>query len=160
MKTVSVILTLAVASVGRAAEDTATSGTIRASRKASNGNLDVRYPVEKKKERNLLSENQRKMHEDAFERHLTNKNAPGNDAADTVEKKDTKTAERKLFKSKTGLSKLMYDDGYNAIRTGGSVSPQGWLDDDDMSTGWGGKHTKSMTAIFLIGNPLQNPLPV
>ncbi|KAL7522210.1 hypothetical protein ACHAWX_006918 [Stephanocyclus meneghinianus] len=137
MKTVSVILTLAVASIGRAAEDAATSGTIRASRKATNGDVDVRYPVEKKKERKALSENQRKMHEDAFERHLSNKNAPENDVADTVDNKNTKTAERKLFKSKTNLSKLMYDDGYSALKTGGGVTPQRWLDDDDRA-GWGG----------------------
>lgn len=156
MKTVSVILTLAVASIGRAAEDAATSGTIRASRKATNGDVDVRYPVDKKKERKALSENQRKMHEDALERHLSNKNAPENDVADTTDK-NTNTAERKLLKSKTGLSKLMYDDGYSALKTGGSGTPQRWIDDDDMA-GWGGKQTESINVTCFQWKPLTKAL--
>ncbi|KAL3781021.1 LOW QUALITY PROTEIN: hypothetical protein HJC23_007917 [Cyclotella cryptica] len=120
-----------------AAEDAATSGTIRASRKATDSDVNVEYPLEKQKERKVLSENQRKMHQEAFERHLTSKNAPEDESADVVDEKDAKNADRKLYKSKTGLSKLMNDDGYRAIRTGGNVRPQGWFQNDDMP-GWEG----------------------
>jgi hypothetical protein len=153
MKTISVLLALAAATAVQSAEDAVSSGSIRASRKSARGETPVQYPVEKKKERKVLSEKQLKMHSDAIDRHLSKKNAAKSEATTKDEAKseaDTATDERELtsnpnFKAKTGLSKLMYQD--DAYRAGGRLygrfdddawraGGRTWLDDD---ASWHGK---------------------
>lgn len=129
------LISLAAATAAHAAEDQVTSGSIRASRSGARGNVAVKYPVEKKKEKRALNENQVKMHKDALERHLTKKTAGKN--ASVKEDKKTEASERELsgsnYKAKTGFTKLMWqDDGY---RAGGRVfgrsdDKPGWSDDD------------------------------
>lgn len=141
MKTLSVLISLAAASVAHAAEGTAESGSIRASRSSARGDVKVQFPVKKQNKKRVLNESQRKMHHDAYERHLTKKSAKS-DAADEA-MKETTNEERELsggnYKAKSGFSKLMWqDDGY---RAGGRVfgrneDKPGWFDDDDDK--WGG----------------------
>lgn len=139
MKTLSVLISLAAATAVNAAEETATSGSIRASRSSARGDVNVQYPVEKKKEKRVLNDKQRKMHKDAYDRHLTKKTGK----SDAVPKEEN-NQERELsggnYKAKSGFSKLMWqDDGY---RAGGRIfgrndDKPGWFDDDDGR--WGGK---------------------
>ena len=152
MKAISVLLSLTAAVAVHSVEDAATSGSIRASRTAARGDSAVKYPVEKKKEKRVLNENQLKMHNDAYERHLSKKKAAQSESS--TKENEAEQGERELsYKAKTGFSKLMWqDDGY---RAGGRISSRpnndkpGWMDDDDNR--WGGTFVTRELLYELIG---------
>ena len=115
MKAVSVLLSLAAASVVHAADDAA-AGSIRTTRKAEVGDVKVQYEAGgKRRERKALTDQHKQMRNDAFDRHLNKKDAPESDVA-TDKEKETESGDRKLYKAKTGLGKLMQDD--DAMRAG------------------------------------------
>ena len=129
MKALSILFTLAAASAVHSEEDAVTAnGSIRATRKATRGDVSVEFPVEKKREKRAFTMEHVKMHHDAYERQLTRKNNRSDeDSGKPDAKKDVEQEERQLgYKAKSGLSKLMWqDDGYRRPINGGNRPLQG-----------------------------------